>query len=222
MITKYIEYIKESNDNTGYKTFLIYLSVIDKMNNSFINTDKFTFYKTDHIESNSNLLDLLETKSSLSNLYDIIKNNNNEFSFYIKIDTIFEYGIVDYINSKWFKIGEFNIEEKYIKDITKYKCLENIKINIKNLNIKNLKLLNLVKKDLLNLYSDKKSTISLVNNNIIKKIFNKNEFNYSNFLQLIDKWTEDKKWNKSINHYIDYEDNDVIFYFKVKSIKEEF
>jgi len=222
MITKYIQYIKESNENgSGFKTFLIFLSVIDKLETDFIKSQNFSFYKTHTIKSNDKLLDILETKSSLSKLYDTVKNNNCEFSFYIKLDLSFEYGIVDYINNKWFKIGLFNIKEQDIKHIVKYKCLENIKLNLNNLNIKKLKLLNLVRKDLETLYSDKKSSITLVNNDIIKKVFNKGDFSYNNFLQILDKWVEDKRWNKWINHYIDYENEKVIFYFKVKSHKEE-
>ena len=84
----------------------------------------------------------------------------------------------------------------------------------------NINILNNIKDDLKdNFYKDKKSNILLKNTEVLTITFNIKDFQYNNFQDIIDKWKNNKKWKDKVDAYFEVDDENLIYYFKIKKIE---
>jgi hypothetical protein len=219
----------ENNINSGEHSFKILLTLIDNLNLLFINEnylnhkDYYYFFCTDKIEKKYDLLNLLEHKKSLELSFDTLKNNiNNRLSIYFGIKNfIFEYGFINIDNNNIYKTGEFKCKSSDIHKFVKYNSFININRYIKNINIKNITKLHYIIPELYTIFNGIQPIIKILDENRISityplTIFKDSNININDTNLYINKWKFTKKWYNDFYSYSTIEDNNIIFYLKLK------
>jgi hypothetical protein len=227
MILHFTEYIKENNELSGYNSFIILLKMIEdlditfiKHNEDYLNSEKYVlFYKSYEIKDKQELLSKLEFRSSLKLTYDNLKSlKDKKVSFFIGIyNKILEYGFYNYTDKSFIKIGEFTFSKNILNNISKFHSFLNIKQDLTPINISKISLLNQVKNDIkASFYKDKKSEIEIKNFDVLTVKFDINEIEYKKYQNILESYTNNKKWRDKIDAYFEIDNDDLIFYFKVK------
>jgi len=224
--------LNESKLNGKYG-FFMFLDIIDKLKNSFINEnflnvrDFNIFFTTDKIKDKNKLSDLIEYKKSLDVAFITLSHIKNlRLSFYFGVrDYNIEYGFHDDLKRMVYKIGEFKITSKYLNSLSSYKCITMISKILKNANLKDLGLLQKSKNDLKYLFDEKFNDIKIQHGNmVVKKINNielKNYYNQDNISDYFNSWSFKHKWYYNTWNYIDTNQDDTYFYIKIKDADSE-
>ena len=232
---KYSTYIKENNQNhpiDGRFGFYMFLHTLDELNFSFVKTSNYLntgnflyFFRTEIIKKPIDISDAFEFKDSNINTFNIYEKINTErLSFYFGIrNNMIEYGFYNDMTDIIYKTGQFEVKDKEVRSIKSYKCLILINGVLSETNTRTLKILQEIKKDLKNLFQDKKSkTITIITTQRLRKIISKDQLKEEKDLdKYFTDWCNKFPWGKKVESYIDDSEDDISFYIKIKPKNNE-
>lgn len=234
-IIKFSQYLNENKKEDiqldGKNGFFILLgelgdSDIDfvfKSNIKHYNTNNYTlFFYTENIKDKEDMFSRLEIKTSLEKTYHTLKDNQNiqNIGFYLTVEGFtFKYGLYDITDKKLLNTGKFKGNTKILRKISTYQTANSIKKILSNTNLKNLYQLHNIKDSFKKYLKEKEVTI--VNDRIIRKKFEYSDFKNENIPHFklqntLDNWVFKHKWNSKVHPYIDMNEENIIFYIKVK------
>jgi len=235
MVKDFLTYIKENNQNhpiDGRFGFYMFLHTLDELNFSFVKTSNYLntgnflyFFRTEIIKKPIDISDAFEFKDSNINTFNIYEKINTErLSFYFGIrNNMIEYGFYNDMTDIIYKTGQFEVKDKEVRSIKSYKCLILINGVLSETNTRTLKILQEVKKDLKNLFQDKKSkTITIITTQRLRKIISKDQLKEEKDLdKYFTDWCNKFPWGKKVESYIDDSEDDISFYIKIKPKNNE-
>jgi hypothetical protein len=238
----YTDFYTQGKEKTDLKLdgkhgFFMFLKLLDDLKMNFIksghylNVGKYQyFFTTEHIKDKESFAGYFRESLSLRTTCETAQElKDKRLSFYIGIkQNNLEYGFQDDKTRDIYKTGIFKVNTKYVRSLRSYKCLTLIENVLKTSNLISLNILQAVKQSFKELYKGK-GDILILNENIIKKSIDKEDFKKeeledpNELLRKYERWCEKFKWVNKVYYYIDSEDEEkVTFYVKVKpkSIEE--
>jgi len=222
-----LEQIQMEDFLSGKESFRIFLYLINKfelrfLKKNYLNTGNYYyFFYTESIPDNEMLKDELELKESLKAGYLTFKKmkKDRKISFYFGIyNHILEYGFYDLSRKVVYKIGKFEIEDNYFKNLPRHKCFKGIRDRLEEANLKNMELLHKIKEDFKNFME--KGNIKILNEYKIKFFINKNNvdnLNEKKLTQKINKFKEDYEWGNLVTSFTIIGEKMIHFYLRLKS-----
>jgi len=219
-----------TQEETGYAkeySFLEFLKIISEHNNDFIpknylNRGKFNYlFISDIIPDSNKILDYLEVKRYFKKGFDILSAIKNEkIAYYFSIlGNKLDYGFYSYENDSLYKIGEFMVNNQYLKKLVNFSCLLNIKNIIANIDVNSIVLLNKIKEQFIN-YIKKEDVEFLDSIRICKRIKNSEipyTLDYENkHLILFKNWISRHSWWNRVYPLICQENDELLFIIKYK------
>jgi hypothetical protein len=234
-----ITYRDFSKENTieklkldGKNGFFMFLKLIDDLKMNFLKTSHYLnvgkyqyFFTTEAIKNKESFAGYFRDSLSLRTTCETgIDLKDKRISFYFGIkENILEYGFQDDMSRDIYKTGAFKADTSYVRGLKSYKCLSLVEGILKKSKLNNLNVLQKVKQDLKEWYKGK-GNILILNEDIIKKSIEKEDFekeeleNINDLLRKYEKWCGQYKWFNKVYYYIDSEDeNKITFYIKIKS-----
>lgn len=220
-------------EDSGINAFKIFLDIVNKqeqffMKRNYLNLGEYYYlFYTDPIKYNSKVMDQLETKRSLKKGFQTLQAiHKKKLDFFLGIKEIegvpmLEYGFMDDDTFLAYKIGKFNINNKYIiNKLSRYQNMSYIRDKMKECNVKNMKILHQIKKDIQTLWPETEAEIKILDEFRIRKSYNKNILKSEDCEEIklehfINDFKMKFKWAKNISSWVILSDEKCHFYFRI-------
>jgi len=221
----------EETELGGKSSFDVFLDIIDEQGLLFIKHDFYNigeysyFFSSEKIESNMNILNVLERKRSLRNAYlslAAIKEQRLSFYFGVKRKKLF-YGFYDEDTRYVYKVGFFEVTTSYLMKLVN-PCFKTIRTILADADMKKMNKLHQIKIELNSFLIEDNQNIKIKDDfRICKQItcesFRTEDLNEERMNYTLLTWTRKFKWYKDVYSFVNITEKQVYFYIKIKENK---